>query len=151
MREANDVLRTLRDLSLPLLAYAVFAPIATFVVPSRRSREERFQRLVLVGKVMSMIVAIFFVGIEGSDIVNIMRARPIWGIYVMCLLIAGLGIVLKLVVERARMNRNLLTITGSNAERARDDRSWSSTVAVGAWLAACAVAVFWLSRIAGNG
>jgi hypothetical protein len=150
MREASDILRSLRDLGWPLLAYLIAAPIATFVVPSRRSPEERAQRLLLVGKMIATVVGLFFVSIEGGNIIYVMRVRPQWGVYVLFLLALGLGIVVRWAVDRVRENRSPLSVTGSNAESPRRTQGRSYVAAVGVWLAASVVAVVWLSRIAGQ-
>lgn len=150
MREAHDILRSLRDLGWPLVAYAISAPIATFVVPSRRSLEERVQRLLLAGKIIAIMLALFFIGIEGGDIIHVMRLRPAWGVYIALLSIFGFGTVVRRSVDRVREDRRPLSVTGSNAEGPRRMRGRSYVATAGIWLAASVVAVVWLSRIAGQ-
>jgi hypothetical protein len=93
---------------------------------------------------ITIISALFFLGIEGDNIVRIMRARPSWGIYVASLLIAGFGIVFRWAVDGYRNSGSLLSITESGGEKR--ERSYRAAGYI--WLVASAVAVVWLSRIA---
>lgn len=62
MNAAHDLLQSLRDFGWPILAFAIFAPIPTYVFPTGRSREEKTAKLLFVGTIIAAIEVLFFSG-----------------------------------------------------------------------------------------
>src|SRR5579859_3775373 len=110
MFEARDILLSLRDFSWPVVAFAIFAPIATYLVPRRRPRRERADGLLLVGAVCLTMMVIAFVLTEGEQIIDVMRLQPAWGCYIVFLTVVGFGIAGKFALDRSRTNRKVVTL-----------------------------------------
>jgi hypothetical protein len=150
MDAANSLLQSLRDFGWPILAYAIFAPISTFVLPSSRSRKDRVQRLLLVGAIIAAIEAFFFIGTESGDALDVVRLHPAWGVYVFVLVLVLAGLMAWWWLVRSRQNRVAISINedmiASVATREMGRGFYLTLIGL---LAIGAVgAVFWLSRIA---
>ena len=102
MNAAHDLLQSLRAFGWPIFAYAIFAPLPTYILPSSRSRQERTKRLLFVGVTLALIEVIFFVGTESNDITQVARLHPAWGAYVLLLALAAIGVAVKWAVARLR-------------------------------------------------
>ena len=147
MKPAIDLLHNLRDFGWPLLAYTVIAPVPTYLVWSRRSREERTSRLLFVFGIIAVCESVFLLGTSGSLILQITRLHPVWGLYVACLVSAVVIVVTIWTIQTAKTNRQLLNLHDSQAQ----DPIFSASFAVGT-LAVCLLgfvgAFIWLVLIA---
>ena len=151
MFEARDILLSLRDFSWPVIAFAVFAPIATYLVPSRRSLRERADRLLLVGAICLTMMVIAFLLTEGEQIIDVMRLQPAWGCYVVFLTVIGLGIAGKFALDRSRTNLKVVTLASSVAPiegSSRNIQLERYILPISAWVGGLVIALVWLSRIA---
>jgi len=150
MKAAQDILQSLRDFGWPILAYAIVAPIVTFIIPSSRSREERTARLLLVGVIIAVIEVLFFVGTEGGDILQVAKSRPAWGGYVLLLTLVLIGMGIKLGLRRAREGRETVSLLGTYGEEVSSVNlnARRFLTFAGGWLAAALLAVIWLWKIA---
>ncbi len=149
MNAARNLLQSLRDFGWPIFAYAIFAPLSTYLLPSSRSRQERTARLLFVGVILASTEALFFVGAESNNTVQVARLHPAWGTYVLLLTLFPLGAVGGWAVVRLREGRTTINIgRAAEAEHAPwAIGTWLYIAAVGIWLTCCIVAVVWLSRI----
>ena len=152
MDAANSLLQSLRDFGWPVLAYAIFAPIATFVLPSSRSREEQVQRLFLVGTIIAVIEALFFLGTESGDALDVARVHPGWGAYVLFLVVVITGMAAWWWLLRTRENRTEISISEypQTAVPAQKLGKGFYLALVGLWIIGAAGAVVWLFRIAAS-
>ncbi len=150
MNAARDLLQSIRDFGWPLFAYAIFAPIPTYILPSGRSREEKTTRLLFIGMIIAAIEVCFFLGTEGNDAWQVARLNPAWGIYVLLLLFVAVGAGGRWVVVRARENRTALSISGEAALQISVTMSQNKSYIVGCivWTLAAILAVLWLANIA---
>ena len=150
MNAAHDLLQSMRDFGWPILAYAIFAPIPTYVFPSGRSREEKTTRLFFVGMIIAGIEALFFLGTESNDALQVARLNPPWGIYVLFLLLVAIGAGGTWAVVRARENRMAIGISENTAFQIPTARSRIKLYIFGCaiWVAGSIFAVLWLARIA---
>jgi hypothetical protein len=147
MPEARDILLTLRGFILPIVAYAIFAPIATFLVPSRRAPEQRMARLLLVGAICLTMTTVAFLLTEDEQIIFVMKFRPAWGFYAGLLAVCGVGTIGKFALDQSRQNRTVVNLTNpaaveSSANKIRVER-YKIALSVGS-----VIAIIWLSRIA---
>lgn len=150
MDAANSLLQSLRDFGWPVLAYAIFAPISTFVLPSSRSREERVQRLLLVGAIITAIEAFFFLGTESGDALDVARLHPAWGMYVLLLVLVVAGIMARWWLQRSRQDSVAISISDeptASVTAKSSGRGFYLTL-IGLLAIGAAGAVLWLSRIA---
>jgi len=150
MNAAHDLLQSLRDFGWPILAFAIFAPIPTYVFPTGRSREEKTAKLLFVGTIIAAIEVLFFLGTESNNAVQVARLNPWWGVYVLILLLPAVGAGGSWAVLRARENQEATSISESAALKTAKGKSH-----IVPWLIGCAVwvmgslfALFWLARIA---
>ncbi len=151
MNAAADLLQSLRDFGWPFFAYAIFAPVATFLIPSSRSREDKIPRLLLVGAIIGMIEALFFVGRESGDFIQVACLHPGWGLYVICLALIAIVVVTKWAILQRREIRKTISFTGHEGDvdsSPSKTNVGSYTAAIGVWLVGAVVAVIWLSKIA---
>jgi hypothetical protein len=150
MNAAHELLQSIRDFGWPIFAYAIFAPIPTYVFPSGRSREEKTTRLLFVGVIIAAIEVFFFLGTEGADALQVARLNPAWGIYVFLLIFVAIGVGARWVAMRNRENRMAISISESAASQPSEDRSHYKLYIAGwiVWAAASIFAVLWLARIA---
>jgi hypothetical protein len=147
MNAAHDLLQSMRDFGWPIFAYAIFAPIPTYVFPSARSREEKTARLLFVGAIIAAIEGLFFLGTESNDVLQVARFNPVWGIYVLLLILVAVGAGGTWVVLRARENRMAISITEDAAPKTAAGMSYV-IFCIAVWLACSIFAVFWLAKIA---
>jgi hypothetical protein len=152
MNAARDLLQSLRDFGWPIFAYAVFAPLPTYLLPSSRSRQERTARLLFVGAILASIEALFFVGTESNNIVQVARLNPVWGAYVLLLALVPLGAGAAWTIVRVREDRTAIRIVQITDAKSppRAGRTEAYIAAAGVWLACSVVAVVWLSKIANS-
>jgi hypothetical protein len=150
MKAAQDILQSLADFGLPILVYAIVAPLATFIMPSRRSREEKIARLLLVGVVIIIIEAFFFIGTESDNIVRVAKSYPAWGTYVAVLTLMLMGIGVRLGLRRIREGRVTLSLSSTSAVEVSPPKvnGRRSFTLLWGWLAGSLVAVIWLLGIA---
>jgi hypothetical protein len=150
MKPAQDILQSLRDFGWPIVAYAVMAPIATYVISSNRLREERMARLVLIGMVIAVIEVFFFVGTESGEFVEVAQIYPAWGAYVILLALIAITLLVKWAIRRSKESRTAISMTSPiDIDPMQRKRLAQSHIAViVGWLAASAAAVIWLSKIA---
>ncbi len=151
MNVALDLLQSLRDFGWPVFAYAIFAPVATFLIPSSRSREDKIARLLFVGAIIAMIEVLFFVGTESGDFIQVARLHPTWGFYVICLALIAIVVVAKWAILRRQENRKAISLTSREDDvdsSLNKARGGSYIAVIGVWFVGSVVAVIWLSRIA---
>lgn len=150
MNAAHDLLQSMRDFGWPIFAYAIFAPIPTYVFPSGRSHEEKTGRLLFVGMIIAAIEGLFFLGTESNNALQVARLNPSWGVYVLILLLLAVGAVDTWAVLRARENQRAISISENAAFKTAKGRSYIVLCSVGSavWVAGSIFAVFWLARIA---
>ena len=150
MSAAQSLLQAIREFGWPIFAYAIFAPISTYVLPSLRSREENSARLLFVGVIIAAIETSFFLVTESYDALQVARLNPVWGIYVLLLLLVGVSAGGRWAVVRAREDRIALSISGNSALEPPAAKSNRQHYIVGCavWAAASVLAVLWLARIA---
>ena len=153
MWEARDILLTLRGFILPIVAYAIFAPIVTFLVPSRRSPEQRMARLLLVGAICLTMTTVAFLLSENEQIIFVMKLRPAWGCYVGLLAVCGLGAIGKFALNQSRQIRIVVNLTDPAAVESSPNkiRVERYKIALSVWIAGSVIAIIWLSRIAAGG
>jgi hypothetical protein len=151
MNAANDLLQSLKDFGWPIVAYVLLAPVATYLLPSTRSRRERGQRLLLVGAIILGIELIFFLLTSGGDILHVIRERPAWGFLVVCLFCGAVLFGIRWARMRARLNQEFISVTAGNASieaYAGRGHLGAKAAAIGLWTAGCLAALLWLSKIA---
>lgn len=150
MNAAHDLLQSILDFGWPLFAYAIFAPIPTYIFPSGRPREEKTTRLLFVGAILATIEAFFFIGTESSDALQVALLYPAWGAYVLILLIVAAGVGGKWAIARTRENQMTISISRDTAPLTSVVSSRNKLYVVGGavWLAASTFAVLWLAKIA---
>jgi hypothetical protein len=150
MNAAHDLLRSIRDFGWPIFVYAIFAPIPTYVFPSGRSREEKTARLLFVGTIIAAIEGLFFLGTESNDVLQVARLNPLWGVYVLILLLLAVGTGGTWAALRARENQKAISIGENAALKTATGRSYVVLCVTGCavWVAGSIFAVFWLARIA---
>ena len=149
MNAAARLLESVRDFGWPVLAYAVFAPVATFVLPTGRTREEQVDRLFLVGIIIAVIEVLFFLGTESSDAFQVAYLNPAWGTLVLLLFLAGVAALLWWWLLRARKNRVVISIK-TNPQIAHGTRELGKgyyVVLVGLWVIGAIAATVWLFKI----
>jgi hypothetical protein len=151
MNAAHEILQALRDFGWPILAYAILAPLQTFFI-LRGSRQERTARLIVGGVILASIEALFFVGTESDNIVQVARLHPAWGAYVLFLALVALGAGAGWAVVRVREDRTPISISQiTDAESSPSTMRTGAYIAgTGVWLACCVVAVVWLSKISNS-
>ncbi len=150
MNAAHELLDSMRDFGWPIFAYAIFAPIPTYVLPSDRSREEKTERLLFVGAILAAMEVIFFLGTESNNVWQVASLNPAWGVFVSFLLLVAVGTGAIQLVLTARRNRAPISIgeqATSNAPIGRYHRVFS-IMGPGAWIVCMILAVLWLIRIA---
>lgn len=152
MNAAHDLLQSLRAFGWPIFAYAIFAPLPTYILPSSRSRQERTKRLLFVGVTLALIEVIFFVGTESNDITQVARLHPAWGAYVLLLALAAIGVAVKWAVARLREDHTITTIRQIDGSEGSSGVKHTGIFIAGAgvWLACSALAVIWLSKISNS-
>ncbi len=140
----------MRNFGWPLFAYAIFAPLSTYIMPSGRSREEKTTRLLFVGGVIAIIEAVFFLGTESADAFAVARLNPAWGIYALLLLLIAVGGGSRWAVARARENRTVIRISGNTNIETPGTRLRTNLYAGGfaIWTIALIFGILWLARIA---
>jgi hypothetical protein len=150
MNAAHELLQSIRDFGWPIFAYAIFAPIPTYIFPSGRSREEKTTRLFFVGVIIAAVEAFFFLGTESNDALRVARLNPAWGSYVLFLIFLAVGAGGRWAVVRARENRIAISISRDAALQPPPASSHRKLYVVGivAWVTASVFAVFWLASIA---
>ena len=153
MNAASELIQSLKDFGWPILAYAIFASISTFVLPSVRSREERVQRLLFVGIIIAFIEGFFFVGTESNDALHVASLHKAWGIYMLLLILLGFGAAMRWVALWKKEDRKTISISlGPGTDESSKQPPRISLLALfGLWLMGIAVAVIWLLRIAVKG
>jgi len=152
MNAARDLLQSLRDFGWPIFAYAIFAPLPTYILPSSRSRQERTTRLVFVGVILASIEVLFFVVTESNDIVQVARLHPAWGAYVLLLALVPLCAGAMCAVVRLREDRMAISmsqITGAESSSSKIPTG-AYMAAAGVWLACSVLAVAWLFQISNS-
>jgi hypothetical protein len=154
MNAARDLLQSMHDFGWPILAYAILAPLLTYILPSRRSRQERTGRLVFVGGILALIVVILFVGTASNEVVQVARVHRAWGAYVLLLALVPLCAGATWAVLRMRQGRIAISVTRTTAAESssREIRIGAYLLAVaGVWLAGSVLAVVWLFQISNSG
>jgi len=148
MNPAGELLVSLRDFGWPIFAYAIVAPLPTYLLPSSRSTHERTGRLLFVAVILASIEALFFVGTESNNIVQVARLHPAWGACAFLLALVPLGAGAGWAAARVRENRmavSISQITGAESSPNAHTRAYIAGAVT--WLACSVVAVVWLSRI----
>jgi hypothetical protein len=153
MNAARDLLQTVGDFAWPILAYAIAAPLATYVLPSRRSRQERTARLIFVGLIIASIEVLFFFATASNEIFEVARVHPAWGAYVLLLALVPLCAGATWLLVRVREDRMAISVTRSNGSKSSSHGiPMKAYLAVaGLWLVCSVLAVVWLSQISNSG
>ena len=149
MDAARNILQSLRDLGWPLLLYVIVVPLPTYLLPSRRSVQERTARLLFVGVILASIEALYFVGIEFDNIVRVARLHPLWGAFAVLSASMPPGAIAAWAILQRREDRTTISI-GQTAKAEHPPGAIGSGLCIagaGVWLACCAVTVVWLSRM----
>jgi hypothetical protein len=106
--------------------------------------------LLLVGAIIAVIEAFFFIGTESGDALEVARVHPAWGGYVLLLVLAVVGLMVRWWLLRIRQNGVVINIDNDQTTSTTPQkvgRGFYSAL-IGLLVIGSVGAVLWLSRIA---
>jgi len=153
--EAQAILSSMKDFAFPV--FAVVCLLLLLGVVFGRGGYTRMENLRLDAGIVVLAILLMgslFLNGEGGKIVDIMKACPAWGLYVVLLGLVAVGVVAIEAIRFFRQDREVLSINtntvdggGDISESSRESRVKVFILGAVLWLLATAGAIYWLWRI----